>query len=396
MEIAGKRAWGVANRPSRNGYPKREAAREEVVPRSLYVTKADLERFGRTPLCPGCEAALLDLPTRARNTECRQRIQVESDKTPEGKERIKRAKERLEAGKRPRQAETAAGAGPLPPAPPGLGGEAEGEVLVLRPRVPLDVEMAAGEAAGEPLADAEAGSEIRRREVEREDSPKRRKGGSPVPKGEKRTAQVEVEELHAQAQQAGGPASGSTDRPAQDASSGAVVAGSAPAGERQQESNQEMLHLCSLLREVVARGKVAEIFSPPRVAAQAQVVGLAPGFSIDLSTQRGDGLHWDLSKDSRVQDLMQLIEHEQPEFLGGSPPCGPFSKLQNLVDARNNVTKEVRAKRLAAGKRHLRTAVTYRDKWIQEDTSIMNTQTDPCHGRNVPFNLCERAQESLK
>ena len=114
------------------------------------------------------------------------------------------------------------------------------------------------------------------------------------PKGEKRTAQVEVEDLHAEAT---GQSSGSVGPPVPDVSSGAPAGSSGSAGEPgPEESNQEMLHLCSLLKDVVAEGKVAEIFSPPRVAAKAQLVGLAPGFSIDLETQRGDRKHWILAK----------------------------------------------------------------------------------------------------
>ena len=51
--------------------------------------------------------------------------------------------------------------------------------------------------------------------------------------------------------------------------------------------------LCSVLRDVRKKGKVqktvSEIFSPPRVSAQAQLVGLHPGFAIDLETKREDG-----------------------------------------------------------------------------------------------------------
>ena len=46
--------------------------------------------------------------------------------------------------------------------------------------------------------------------------------------------------------------------------------------------------------------------------------------------QREDGSHWDLSKHSRIEELFALLEKEKP-----SPPCGPFSQLQNLVDVRN-------------------------------------------------------------
>lgn len=126
-----------------------------------------------------------------------------------------------------------------------------------------------------------------------------------------------------------------------------------PAG----EENVEIKHLCSLLKQVIKNGKVAEVFSPPRVAAQAQVAGLSAGFSIDLETKRADGTSWDLSKDSHIRDLRQMIDEEEPAVIGGSPPCGPFSVLQNIVDTQANVCQEARAQRLREGRKHLRTCV---------------------------------------
>ena len=333
--------------------PRERPAVQEVIPRNLYVTKNDLEKHGHTPLCPGCEAAILEMPSRAHNAECRQRIQIELDKTPEGQERIKRARERVAQGRRPRGAAAppegggAEGGEATPPVVP--GGEVEQPVL--QDRVPLDAEMDASEAVGEPLVDTDFRGELRQREQEREGSPKRQK--QEQSRGEKRSSQVDVEDLY---NESSAQASGSAGPPAPDASSG--VPEGAAAAPTSPETNQEMLHLCSLLKDVIAKGKVAEIFSPPRVAAQAQVVGLAPGFSIDLETKRGDGTHWDLSKDEHIRDLFQLLDYEKPEFLGGSPPCGPFSKLQNIVDAKGNVSPEVRAQRLKDGRKHLRTAVS--------------------------------------
>ncbi|CAL1134675.1 unnamed protein product [Cladocopium goreaui] len=333
--------------------PRERPAVQEVIPRNLYVTKNDLEKHGHTPLCPGCEAAILEMPSRAHNAECRQRIQIELDKTPEGQERIKRARERVAQGRRPRGAAAppegggAEGGEAAPPVVP--GGEVEQPVL--QDRVPLDAEMDASEAVGEPLVDTDFRGELRQREQEREGSPKRQK--QEQSRGEKRSSQVDVEDLY---NESSAQASGSAGPPAPDASSG--VPEGAAAAPTSPETNQEMLHLCSLLKDVIAKGKVAEIFSPPRVAAQAQVVGLAPGFSIDLETKRGDGTHWDLSKDEHIRDLFQLLDYEKPEFLGGSPPCGPFSKLQSIVDAKGNVSPEVRAQRLKDGRKHLRTAVS--------------------------------------
>ena len=335
-------------------------AQEDVVPRNLYVKRSDIEKFGTTPHCPGCEAALLELPNRAHNHECRFRIQTKLLETEEGQERVRKARERIDAGRRQR-----APAGEAVPAIE--DGAAEGAVAaepVLLGRPEPDSEMAAGEAAGEPEVRV-APRELESREEAREPKRQKLKGK----KGDKRAPEIEVEELHAREQNRenpGGEASSSrgadqvdTDPqpPGPDASSGAGGA---------ESTEMNIGCLCAILRKARKEGVISEIFSPPRVAAQAQLVGMRPGFSVDLETKRADGEYWDLSKDRHVEDLMNLIDTEKPEFLGGSPPCGPFSNLQNLVDARNNVEPKLREKRLKEGKKHLRTAVRAYWKQMEE------------------------------
>ena len=51
---------------------------------------------------------------------------------------------------------------------------------------------------------------------------------------------------------------------------------------------------------------VAEVYSPPRVAAQAMTVGLRPGFSIDTGTLKPDGTPWDLESDHDFK----LLKHK--------------------------------------------------------------------------------------
>ena len=82
------------------------------------------------------------------------------------------------------------------------------------------------------------------------------------------------------------------------------------------ELGQFTVCLRAVLRDACAKGTISEIFSPPRVAAQAQVAGVRPGFSIDLETQRPDGQFWDLRKASHVHDLFVLLDEEKPKFLG--------------------------------------------------------------------------------
>ena len=102
--------------PNRVGMPALEG--EQPAPqhrdfkaRNLYVMKSDIELYGYTPQCPGCDAQLMGLPQRAHNDECRMRVQRRLQETDEGKERVKRAQERVEKdyGKRVKKRPTRAG-----------------------------------------------------------------------------------------------------------------------------------------------------------------------------------------------------------------------------------------------------------------------------------------------
>ena len=110
----------------------------------------------------------MELPSRAHNAECRQRTQLELNKNSRGtgahQARKGKNRGRQEAEKRGRRGAGGGMAPPPPAAPPVPGGEAQEEQLVLQDRVPADSEMAAGEAVGEPLIDADISDELKRRE----------------------------------------------------------------------------------------------------------------------------------------------------------------------------------------------------------------------------------------
>ncbi|CAE7544146.1 unnamed protein product [Symbiodinium microadriaticum] len=74
--------------------PKPDAKEFRARARNLYVLKGDLEKYGYTTLCPGCEAVMLGLPQRSHNDECRLRIQRSLMETVEGKQRVQRALDR--------------------------------------------------------------------------------------------------------------------------------------------------------------------------------------------------------------------------------------------------------------------------------------------------------------
>ena len=61
---------------------------------------------------------------------------------------------------------------------------------------------------------------------------------------------------------------------------------------------------------------------------------MRPGFAIDLCENKPYGPHegecWDLSKNSDVKELFEMIAFERPMIVAGSPPCTAFSQFQNV------------------------------------------------------------------
>ena len=101
---------------------------------------------------------------------------------------------------------------------------------------------------------------------------------------------------------------------------------------------------------------VAEIFSPPRFTLRAGILGLAPGFAVDLTTKKPivgkEDEYWDLNRSEDCLELGWLIDHEDPVLLTGSLRCDPFSLLQNLSkEPKNNPVRRLRREE---GERHLR------------------------------------------
>ena len=103
---------------------------------------------------------------------------------------------------------------------------------------------------------------------------------------------------------------------------------------------------------------VSEIFSQPRICQE--VSGrtfngetLRPGWSLDLTTlDPATGERWDLSRPEVQSRVKRLIRTTQPLFVVGSPPCTPFSPLQEISRAKRDAN--VMAEELRRGKAHIR------------------------------------------
>ena len=68
---------------------------------------------------------------------------------------------------------------------------------------------------------------------------------------------------------------------------------------------------------------VAELYSPPRVTAEAQKFGLKTGEAMDILTG------WDFTKDEHKRMAKEYIDKDR--LIVGSPMCAMFSALQNLT-----------------------------------------------------------------
>eukprot|EP00435_Cladocopium_sp_Y103_P027163 s2252_g6.t1 len=76
-----------AEEPRKRGYK----------PRGIYIRRdVELEEYGFTPGCDGCEAAQLGLSHKHHSMACRKRIRDEMMKTPEGKKKAEAIKRRAE------------------------------------------------------------------------------------------------------------------------------------------------------------------------------------------------------------------------------------------------------------------------------------------------------------
>ena len=102
---------------------------------------------------------------------------------------------------------------------------------------------------------------------------------------------------------------------------------------------------------------IAEIYSQPRICQEVDGRSfggdsLSPGWSLDLTTKDpATGQRWDLSQPSVQSRVRKLVRDTQPYCIIGSPPCTPFSPLQEI--SRQKRDPKIMAKELAAGKAHI-------------------------------------------
>ena len=74
---------------------------------------------------------------------------------------------------------------------------------------------------------------------------------------------------------------------------------------------------------------MSEIYSPPRVAEMARKLGMAQGFSLDLTCPTAGGYRWDFWRRDCRRRALELVRAMKPYMLMLSPECRIWSQLQN-------------------------------------------------------------------
>ena len=132
------------------------------------------------------------------------------------------------------------------------------------------------------------------------------------------------------------------------------------------------------LVERICAVDVCEVFSPPRVTAEAARFGMSAGDAMDLTTG------WDFNIPEHRQKAEQYVDQEKPLVLIGSPPCVAFSQLQSLIPESEN-----KARKLEEGIRHMEFMVKLYKKQVEggriflhENPAHATTWGTPMHQEN--------------
>ena len=272
-----------------------------IIPRRMRIKPSDLIKFGYTVGCPGCEALQSGSQERRNHIEaCRTRIEKELEDSEEGRERLGRAKERVdqwthdhtvaEAGVDAEETPITGGAlGSNDPMTPPVAEEAAAEI------VDAEVEMEVVEESIE-LQDAQAQPSDKRYATPSR-NPATKRFTVATPEG----MEVTVEDENIKVRRL----------------------------DLQPEMNLDSLQVMTeedkkIVASVILGVDITEVYSPERIAKVARDFGLKPGSSMDLTTG------WDFTRSDHRRAAWKKVEEEDPYLLVGSPPCTWFSVLMEL------------------------------------------------------------------
>ena len=144
---------------------------------------------------------------------------------------------------------------------------------------------------------------------------------------------------------------------------------------------QQLSH--TMVKNLIAKMEVAEVYSPPGVTRMAERMGLRVGWALDLTTCDEDGRRWDSDQlETRNRAVRKCIK-DQPTLLIGSPMCTASSQTNNINHCKMEALEVER--RLAHGRKHLEFCAKFYDiQWsagryfLHEHPAGAKAWQEPC------------------
>ncbi len=344
--------------------PEVSGPRDSAI-RELKLTKRLFEKFGHTAGCDGCDRAVAGLPHRAHSDACRKRmydlIADDEQERPALERAVARTMHRQDEAE---AAPAAASSGPCPPAPPSP------REVAARPEPP----PTSDEMIDEPIDGEDSQSDdnedpvVDGMEIAGESDEDIVDAVIPAPAAEgSREVADSCQATPVNASEAAAPAE---NRGYNDSTTGAGAEKRQRLAALQQilglsRAERIIAEIESEMKEVKvpknhrqrrtrhqleSKMHVAEVYSPPRMAAAAERHGLRPGWSLDITeVDPEDGQPWDLSKVEKQRKAWKLLTTDEPCMLVVSPMCGAFCSWMNInyehmseADARAKLTDALR------------------------------------------------------
>lgn len=145
--------------------------------------------------------------------------------------------------------------------------------------------------------------------------------------------------------------------------------------ERQRERGAKQGQLDKTMRSILfEQMDVVEAYSPPRIAAMAQKMGVRSGWSFGFTTCDKHGRPWDFNYKQMRNDAVRLLLEDKPRLLIGSPMCGPFSTMNQINYVR--MTEEEKQQKFEYGRRHLELCVKLYEVQWREGRYLLNEHPD--------------------
>ena len=118
----------------------------------------------------------------------------------------------------------------------------------------------------------------------------------------------------------------------------------------------------TMLKMLIGKIEMAEVYSPPRVTEVARKMGLRAGWSLDITICDKDGRNWDFNNVEMRNRAVRKALTDEPLLLIGSPMCTAFSTMNRINYAR--MSDEDVKQRIEYGRKHIQfCAKLYAMQW---------------------------------